>query len=148
MKDNVKMPSFTNPLHNECDELGIRDQGIDIIDYETVVYDKAGGGTRTSLSLNIYKYEKILEPNKANETSTDEEMASSQVEEHPKKDQSDLKTLESNIKHVNSTNRNDSKKMYFLWLFISMASVCCISLLVLLTSKVFGNSTTGKLKRT
>ena len=142
------MPSFANPLNHECDELGIQDQGIDIIDYETVVYDKTGLGTRTSLSLNIYKYEKILEPNQGHEPSTNEEIAPSQVEEHPKKEPLDLKTLESIITNVHANNRNDSKKMYFMWFFVSMASVCCISLLALVTSKVFGNSAAGKMKHT
>ena len=142
------MPSFTNPFIHESDELGIRDQGIDIIDYETVVYDKTGLGTRTSLSLNIYKYEKILEPNQGDEPSTNEDIVLSQEEENPTKETSDPKAVESIINHANANNPNDSKKTYFLWFSLSMASVCCISLLALVTYKVFRNSTTGKLKRT
>ena len=59
------MKEFINPLTNTSminnDDLST-DQGVNIIDFETVCYDKTDFERGRSLSLNFYKYQKSLQP--------------------------------------------------------------------------------------
>ena len=65
------MPNFTNPVvknNNEIEEIeSFVEHGIDIVDYNTVCYDKNSSRLKRSLSLNIYKYQKVLDSENPNE---------------------------------------------------------------------------------
>ena len=65
------MPDFTNPVvkdNNEIEEIeSFVEHGIDIVDYNTVCYDKNNSRLKRSLSLNIYKYQKVLDSETPNE---------------------------------------------------------------------------------
>ena len=52
------------------DKIG-KDQNIDIVDFQTVSFDKKQLRTKRSLSLNIYKYEKMLGTKDFDNTSLD-----------------------------------------------------------------------------
>ena len=59
------MKEFINPLNftPKINEPDIPKQhGVNIVDFETVCYDKANFGQGRSLSLNFCKYKKMLEP--------------------------------------------------------------------------------------
>ena len=59
------MKEFINPLNfiPSIDEYNTPKQhGVNIVDFETVCYDKANFEQGRSLSLNFCNYEKILEP--------------------------------------------------------------------------------------
>ena len=66
------MPAFTNPVlktNDEIEEHSFVEHGIDIVDYNTVCYDKDSSRLKRSLSLNIYKYQKVLDSENPNEYS-------------------------------------------------------------------------------
>ena len=59
------MGEFCNPVndrHHQHEEKEKKNTNIDIIDFQTVSFDKDQHRTKRSLSLNIYKYEQMLGP--------------------------------------------------------------------------------------
>lgn len=69
------MPSFANPLErtrSEFEGTVSLENTVDIIDFDTVSYERKDNGSKKSLSLNVYNYEKILMPNQANLDAVDD----------------------------------------------------------------------------
>ena len=59
------MGEFCNPVNDRLyqhEEKEKKNTNIDIIDFQTVSFDKDQHRAKRSLSLNIYKYEKMLGP--------------------------------------------------------------------------------------
>ena len=59
------MGEFCNPVnerHHQNEEKERKNTNIDIIDFQTVSFDKDQHRAKRSLSLNIYKYEQMLGP--------------------------------------------------------------------------------------
>ena len=59
------MGEFCNPVndrHHQHKEKEKKNTNIDIIDFQTVSFDKDQHRAKRSLSLNIYKYEQMLGP--------------------------------------------------------------------------------------
>ena len=138
------MPAFANPMNENLtriEESSFVEHGIDIVDYETVCYDKNGSGVKRSLSLNIYKYDKILEPEKLIEAQRQED-APCEIEEPPNKEK--LKDSEVICYEKRKPNvRNNSQIPYLIWMFIIIFSIACVSMLGFVSFKVFKSSDTG-----
>ena len=59
------MSEICNPVSNNhvsCEEKVDKENGVDIVNYQTVGFDKNQQRTNRSLSLNFYKYEQMLGP--------------------------------------------------------------------------------------
>ena len=104
-----------------------KEQGIDIIDFQTVSYDKHRHPPKRSLSLNIYKYEQML----------------GLLESDGSSSQSS-KTIQSLKKDASYHLEDSVKKMTVLSSFGLILSLCCFVLLAVIIYTVLQNGTRGK----
>ena len=138
------MPSFVNPLINNAtaiDEFSFIEHGIDIIDYETVGYDKNTSGAKRSLTLNIYKYEKVLEPEKSMDCPAEEKLLMEELIECKNEHQLDKKV--DYDKKFKNYDKKDSKRILLMLPLIILFLVTCVSTLGFITHKVLENHNKG-----
>ena len=141
------MPTFTNPVvetDNEIEEYSLVEHGIDIVDYNTVCYDKNSSRLKRSLSLNIYKYQKVLDLEKQNEFSLAEEafsMKEFEVQEGQQPGLADPPNEKSNQCVKQYPKSNYCIRGLFLFFFVT-----CLSALGFIVFNVFENNVRGMIK--
>ena len=143
------MRDFINPLSQispEDNDKMFSEQGINIVDFETVSYDKNCVGPKRSLSLNIYKYEQILGPKQSEEclSETPGAAENSMNDTAVHVPASESPDAAQRIKKDTAVyNVKFSKKMTLLIAFVLMVSICCLAVIATVTFKVFENNTLG-----
>ena len=125
------MPSFINPLIIQGSiqrDKTPEDQKVDILDFETVRYDKSGVNCKRSLSLNVYQYDRILALTNSEEST---------------RENTDIEKKQENV--VLFSDIKGSRKPLLLASFALVASICSLFVLTIVTFKVFENGGKGNL---
>ena len=134
------MPAFANPLNNnliKLNEQSCVEHGVDIVDFNTVSYDKNSSRPKKSLSLNVYKYKQILEPEKQNEFLVTEESSTEKESELHKRQLSTVR--ETKNEKLSQRDQHDPKSsinvmcILFVIFFVTCLSVSCLVTLIALS---------------
>ena len=120
------MSEICNPVNNNHgprEEKVDKENGIDIVNYQTVGFDKNQQRTNRSLSLNFYKYEQMLGPMESEEPSLNP----------PKPPEASIKCEDTSLKRTTFLNTSG--------FIISVFTLIMMAVVIFLVVK---NSTKGK----
>ena len=142
------MPDFTNPVvkdNNEMEEIeSFVEHGIDIVDYNTVCYDKNSSRLKRSLSLNIYKYQKVLDSENPNEFPIEKEGLSEEEFEVQKGKLPGL--IDAPNEKMYQREKQYQKTNYCIPALFLFFFLTCLSALGFIVFNVFENTDRGIIK--